>query len=353
MYNTEVIWPDINGVHINAHGGGILYHQNRYYWYGEHKIEGWEGRLAYHGVYCYSSVDLQNWADEGIVLKVKAESSSPICQGCRIERPKVIFNKATNKFIMWFHSSNEEHTIANSGVAVASSPIGPYHFIEAFRPNAGYWPLNVNDADQNQKTAKDALPESSYSNGENEFIIDHNILGRDFANGQMARDMNLFVDDDGQAYHIYASEHNSTLHISRLSEDYLGYSGEYVRIFPNRWMEAPALFKRQGLYYLLMSGCTSWAPNAARGAVAEHIFGPWREIDNPCSGINPNNGFDEEKTFGAQSTFVLKIPHKDYYVAMFDVWEPKNFINSHYLWLPIYFTKNDYVVPWSKTYNID
>jgi hypothetical protein len=28
---------------------------------------------------------------------------------------------------------------------------------------------------------------------------------RDFNGGQMARDMNLFVDDDGPAYHVFAS----------------------------------------------------------------------------------------------------------------------------------------------------
>ena len=29
------IWPDNQGVHINAHGGGMLYHEGTYYWYGE------------------------------------------------------------------------------------------------------------------------------------------------------------------------------------------------------------------------------------------------------------------------------------------------------------------------------
>ncbi len=42
----------------------------------------------------------------------------------------------------------------------------------------------------------------------------------------MARDMNLFVDDDGIAYHIYSSEENSTLHISQLTDDYTSYSGK-------------------------------------------------------------------------------------------------------------------------------
>ena len=34
---------------------------------------------------------------------------------------------------------------------------------------------------------------------------------RDLQGGQMARDMQLFVDEDGKAYHIYSSEDNLTL----------------------------------------------------------------------------------------------------------------------------------------------
>lgn len=80
-----------------------------------------------------------------------------------------------------------------------------------------------------------------------------NLVGRDAAQGQMARDMTLFVDDDGRAYHVYSSEENSTLHISELTDDYLAHSGRYARFFVGRFMEAPALFKRGGRYYLMMS----------------------------------------------------------------------------------------------------
>ena len=64
------IWPDNNGVHINAHGGGVLFHDGLYYWFGEHKIAGPEGNLAYVGVHCYSSTNLHDWKDEGIALNV-------------------------------------------------------------------------------------------------------------------------------------------------------------------------------------------------------------------------------------------------------------------------------------------
>lgn len=56
--------------------------------------------------------------------------------------------------------------------------------------------------------------------------------------------MTLFVDDDNKAYHICSSESNSVIHISELTDDYLGLTGKYVRAFIGRKMEAPAIFKR-------------------------------------------------------------------------------------------------------------
>ena len=169
----------------------------------------------------------------------------------------------------------------------------------------------------------------------------------------MARDMTLFVDDDGKAYHIFASEHNSTLHIAELTADYLGHSGKYVRLFEYRWMEAPAICKRQGRYYLIASGCTGWAPNAARSAVADSIWGPWTELGNPCIGTNPANKLGPEKTFGGQSTFILPVQGKpDAFIAMFDIWQPDNAIDGRYAWLPIRFTEQGFQVAWADEWTL-
>ena len=43
------LWLDNNGVHINAHGGGFIFYNNKYYWFGEHKIEGEKGNYAGRG----------------------------------------------------------------------------------------------------------------------------------------------------------------------------------------------------------------------------------------------------------------------------------------------------------------
>lgn len=31
------VWNDVNGEYINAHGGGILLFDSKYYWFGEHR----------------------------------------------------------------------------------------------------------------------------------------------------------------------------------------------------------------------------------------------------------------------------------------------------------------------------
>ena len=37
MNKTEHFWYDTDGNSIQAHGGMILFHEGRYYWYGENK----------------------------------------------------------------------------------------------------------------------------------------------------------------------------------------------------------------------------------------------------------------------------------------------------------------------------
>ena len=141
------IWKDNNGVHINAHGGGLLIYEDTYYWFGQHMVEGRRGNKAQVAVHCYSSGDLYNWKDEGIALKVSEGHESDIIKGCTLERPKVIYNEKARKFVMWFHLElkGQGYLAARSAVAVSDTVTGPYAFINSFRPNAGHWPINVTE----------------------------------------------------------------------------------------------------------------------------------------------------------------------------------------------------------------
>lgn len=342
------IWLDNKEVHINAHGGGILFFDGKYYWFGEHKTEGEDGNKANVGVHCYSSKDLYNWTDEGIALSVMEEGSNSLIEkGCILERPKVIYNKKKNNFVMWFHlePKGSGYTGALSGVAISNTITGPYTFLKAERPNAGYWPENASD-----RIKYGPIPsEGKYYGGGS--LPEHpdtlNLVARDRTRGQMARDMNLFVDDDNRAYHIYSSEDNSTLHIALLSEDYTSHSGIYSRHFPGRFMEAPAMFKKNEKYYLMMSGCTGWAPNEARSAIADSIMGEWKELGNPCIGENA------EKTFYSQSTYIIPVQgKKDTFIYMGDRWTPKNAVDGRYVWLPIQFEEEAFTIKWQDNWKL-
>lgn len=342
------IWPDNKGVHINAHGGGILKVDDTYYWYGEHKIEGKAGNKAMVGVHCYSSKDLYNWTDEGISLAVSQDPKSEIVEGCVIERPKVIFNQKTKKFVMWFHLELKDmgYKAAKTGLALSDSPTGPFQYIKSVNPNAGQWPLNFSE-EQKKKQFPETL--KSWSDEWKKAVAEGMFVGRDFEKGQMARDMTLFVDDDGKAYHIHASEENLTLHISELNDDYTDFTKNYVAVMPAGHNEAPAIFKKEGKYYLITSGCTGWAPNAARSFVADHIFGPWTDLGNPCRGTER----EVKTTFDSQSTFIIENPEKPgQYIFMADRWRPDNAIDGRYVWLPISFEQENPIIKWSDEWTL-
>ena len=308
------LWRDDSGRHVNAHGGGILKYGDTYYWFGENKDDRTSDALV--GVMCYASKDLVNWRNCGVALSLKDERGHDIERGCILERPKVIYNKVTGKFCMWFHLElkGQGYNAARYGVAVADRPEGPYKFLYSSRANAGTWP------------AGGPMTFDEY-------------LKRDYGTGQMARDMTLYVDDDGKAYHIFSSEENYTLHIAELTADYLHHNGRYTRVAPGGQNEAPAIFKHDGTYWMITSGCTGWAPNEARMFSAPSIMGPWTQHANPCVGPNA------EKTFNGQSTFVLTLDDGRH-IFMADIWRPQHPRDARYIWLPIEFEDGKPVVRW-------
>lgn len=308
---SGTVWLDTDGRPINAHGGGIMFHDGVYYWYGEYKgdstyllkdVDTWEcWRADAGGVSCYSSDNLSDWKLEGIALATEPEdSSSELHPSQVIERPKVIYNDSTGKFVMWMHIESPDYEKAHAGVAVADSPAGPFRYLGSCHPN---------NAD--------------------------------------SRDQTIFKDDDGQAYHIYSSEWNKTLYIGLLNADYTAHTGLYTRNFEGLSREAPAVFKHKGRYYMITSGCTGWDPNVALVAVSDSMLGQWHILGNPCRGENADS------TFFAQSTFVLPVEGMAYsHIAMFDRWNKTNLIDSRYVWLPLVFEGDMPVVEWKEKWEL-
>ncbi len=320
--NTQFLpgqpWLDRQGTPLNAHGFGLLHFGGRHYWYGAHKIPGKiESEKNEAGVRCYVSDDLLNWQDAGLVLSVFAPGAHPeLAEAFILDRPKVIHHAATGKFILYFKLYPPKAQGGKSGidfgyvgVATATQPTGPFHYQGRF--------LGGN---------------SRFGTG-------------DFA---------IFPDEDGTLYHFGVRKPDKTHVAGRLSADGLRPAGDYVELAGiTHATEAPALFRRGRKIYFLGSGSTGWAPNAARMFVADHITGPYRDLGNPCQGVNPHNGLGPEKTFGGQSTFVYPVPgRRDAWIAMFDINRPQDPVNSGYIWLPIEFEGERPVIRWRDRWDL-
>lgn len=286
MNKNGTMWLDTDGNPIQAHGGMIEKFDGIYYWYGENKAgetvlkENGLHRVDFIGFSCYSSADCISWKNEGLVLKASDQPGSPLHKSRVGERPKVLYNEKSRKYVMWFHLDSHDYMTAHTGVAVADRPTGPFQFVREMCPNR----------------------------------FD-------------SRDMTLFKDTDGKAYLIYSSDWNKTLRIAQLTDDYLDVNGVYSHAFPEQEREAPAIFIKDGLYYMITSGCTGWEPNNALFGISHNIFSGWKLIGDPCTGENAR------QTYFGQSTYVFEKDGRHY--LMLDHWNSSNLKESGYSILPV------------------
>jgi hypothetical protein len=133
--------------------------------------------------------------------------------------------------------------------------------------------------------------------------------------------MGTFQDADGEGYLLI--HHGS---IYRLSDDYR--SAETLLPPVERMGESPAMFREDGVYYLLSSNLTSWERNDNMYHTAESIEGPWTH-----RGLFAPEG---SLTYNSQCSFVFVPNHGDGALYMGDRWSfPKQGSCATYVWLPI------------------
>lgn len=282
------LWTDTSGAPIQAHGGWILpvgeEGRTVFYWYGEDKSGVTVNRhMDAIGIRCYRSCDLVTWEDCGLVFRSDPSSTVDALRPTGVmERPRVLYNAKTGKYVLWFHADDARYRLAGVGVAVSDSPEGAFELVDVFKPC-----------------------------------------------NQDSRDFTLFEMADGRAYLICSSEGNKTLHVAPLTDDYQGVRGSYARVFPEQEREAPCAFASHGQFYLLTSGCTGWRPNPALFGTAPGLIGPWKLIDNPCVSERARSTYDGQVTcvFAANGRLSVLIDH----------WHPDDLGSSGYSILPISF----------------
>ncbi|MGC5170679.1 family 43 glycosylhydrolase [Microbacterium sp. DT81.1] len=272
-------WLDTHGHRIQAHGGSMHYEDDTFYWYGENKEQTTPGSENWHwGVRAYSSTDLYNWNDLGLIIPpVLDDPASPLHPAQKMDRPHIIFNEATGKYVCWLKVMGEgEHETQASTVLTADAFLGPYEIVRS-----GLTPL-----------------------------------------GMSAGDFDLVVDPTTKKAYYYFEKVHTDLVCAELTDDYTDVSGVHTLHFPHPsppfTREAPAHFERDGIHFLMTSGSTGYFPNFTEVASAPDYHGPWTVLGDAHPG-------DASRTsFRSQISCIFKHPCKrDLYIAMADRWLPQ------------------------------
>lgn len=114
--------------------------------------------------------------------------------------------------------------------------------------------------------------------------------------GHDSRDQSVFVDDDGTAYLLSATNTNTDINIYRLDESWTKPVALVNTVFIGQHRETPAIIKKDGEYYFFSSKASGWYPSQAMYASSVDLGGVWtslRELGN-------------NSTFGAQSNSIRR-----------------------------------------------
>ena len=118
-------WLDTHGRRIQAHGGCVYAESGVYYWIGENKQFTHKGSKVWSwGVSAYSSTDLMNWRDEGLIIPpVPWDKKSPLHPNRRLDRPHIIHNPKTGKYVAWLKYSEKNSYFTTSPPTSCLAPI--------------------------------------------------------------------------------------------------------------------------------------------------------------------------------------------------------------------------------------
>jgi hypothetical protein len=293
------VWLDTAGKPIQAHGGGIIRHGGRYYWFGEDRSPDNDPDKRHVG--CYRSTDLMRWTNCGPALVMATPQG--FTSKWVLERPKVFYNKPSRTFVMYAHvddagADGKGYRLAEVLVATARRIEGPYTFVRRFRP-----------------------------------------LGKE------SRDIGQFIDDDGQAYLIFESRPSQGFYIASLSWNYQDVAREVA--FVKSPIEGGAIVHYAGRYFVLGSQLTGWRPNPNWYATATRLSGPWGAFAD----VAP----PETNTYGSQSSNLLKVAGTRATTVIYigDRWNPEQLWDSRYVWMPLEIGNGSMRLPPPAPWTID
>lgn len=293
-FNPGKVWLDTKGERIQAHGGSIMYLDGTYYWYGEDKSKSTAGSGIWHwGVRCYKSEDLYNWEDLGTICPANEQDPEhPLHFTQGMDRPHIIFNEKTGKFVLWIKIMQRGNFAHQYMVILTSDKItGPYENMKIWEPDG-------------------------FCSGDFDLV-------KDKETGKAC----IYFDT------IFGTSHTNIAYWA-LSDDYTSVTGEPTLHMdhPGRFIgrEAPAFFERNGKKYIITSQTTGYMPNRSECFCSDDYNGEWENLgyihENDVEGLS----------FRSQLCSVFKHPEKkELYIALADRWLPNMQKDMPYEWADI------------------
>jgi hypothetical protein len=270
---------NVTGEIMDAHDGSYnLWNGSWYYHamgYGTCHQEGElcsrECGYGYSWIGVWKSPDMSDgsWA----LVREARDDTWPNCIYFRVH---TVYNNNTGKFVMWVNLNGNAHRYA---VGMSDSPEGPFTFVN--------------------------------------YVDDSEGRGGDF---------DIFINDDSEAFLIYSTNHR--MELAKLSADYLTIEPGQAKPQPFgiNFVEAPAMFKRNGLYYALFGNCCCFCTYGSGIGVytATAPLGPWTYHNNvgclanttlaPGCGCGMVSGTCDnvgQSLTKAQQNYVIRVPQPD------------------------------------------
>ena len=238
-------WNTVDGKPIYSNGGGCYFYEGRWYWYGCRYEEAERVRFdssfqvdvgglhtTFVGVTCYSSDDLVNWRDEGIVYA--GEGAESEAHGRWFGRVGVAAVPSEGKFVLAMQY------MGGVLLAVADSPRGPFVFQEGVDMSAstGY---------------------------------------------RTTGDQSVFYDDiHGKGYLVFSTPHGrDKTYVAELGyRNGRAFVGAPRLVFAGHGREGNCMFMHRGKYYLCASDLYGWDGSRAYWMIADSPMGPYRKSSN-------------------------------------------------------------------------
>jgi arabinoxylan arabinofuranohydrolase len=260
---SERVNPVIEGFYADP---DVLYSEKNKKYYIYPTSDGFDGWSGYY-FKTFSSTDLKNWKDEGVILDLKKDVS---WADRNAWAPCIIEKKVKGKYKYYYYFTAAQKI----GVAVSDEPTGP--FVDSGKPLIDFRPEGVK--------------------------------------GGQEIDPDVFMDPKTGKSYLYWG--NGYLAVAELNEDMISIKKNTLKVMTpdNTFREGVYVFYRKGLYYFL------WSEDDTR---SENYRVRYATSSSPTGPLNiPENNLILQKDpslgiYGTGHNSVLQIPNKDEWYVVY------------------------------------